>query len=360
MRKSSHTVLLFRFSLIFTEAEISRELMYRVVGLREILTLRVVSKRVYGTLSVKGQVMRSRVLSIASVAFLTISLTVFPTFVAASNLNTDNPEERTEYLETQINVLLDDVNDELGGRNLRVAKVKKYLTELLDLSSERSQYNIKAAFGRQHRKSGDIESQYADCSKLSNDELIHQLHRLVDNHHSIGYREARTEMFGNLDNFDGYVECIYTGRKLKTNKIPDPSNMNCEHTWPQSQGATGVARTDMHHLFCTDSKSNSIRSSLPFGHVNNSTWSNGGSSRGNGNFEVRKENRGNTARAKFYFAIRYGKRIGSKEESALKQWHNEDPVDDAERARNAGIEETQKNRNPFIDHPEFVGQISDF
>jgi len=303
---------------------------------------------------------RSRVLSIAAVAFLTVSFTIFPAFVAASNFSTDNPEERTEYLERQINVLLDDVNDGLGGRDLKIAQVKKYINELIDLSSERNKYNMSAAKARHERKGFDLEAEYANCANLHNDELIDVLHRLVDNHHSIGYREARTEMFGNLDNFDGYVECVYTGRKLKTHTIPDSNDMNCEHTWPQSQGATGVARTDMHHLFCTDSKSNSIRSSLPFGNVNHSTWSNGGSSRGNGNFEVRKENRGNTARAKFYFAVRYGKRIGSKEEAALKQWNDEDPVDDAERARNAGVEKTQKNRNPFVDHPEFVGQISDF
>jgi len=217
-----------------------------------------------------------------------------------------------------------------------------------------------AAKARSERKGFDLETEYADCANLNNNQLIDALNRLVNNHHSVGYREARTEMFGNHDNFDGYVECVYTGRKLKTDKIPDHTDMNCEHTWPQSQGATGVARTDMHHLFPTDSKSNSIRSSLPFGHVTHSTWSNGGSRRGNGNFEVRKENRGNTARAKFYFSIRYNRRIGSTEEAALKQWHNEDPVDDAERARNDEIEKTQKNRNPFVDHPEFVGQITDF
>jgi len=65
-------------------------------------------------------------------------------------------------------------------------------------------------------------------------------------------------------------------------------------------------------------------------------------------------------RAKFYFAIRYGKRIGSSEEKTLKQWHNEDPVDENELKRNASVEEIQKNRNPFVDHPEFVNKIQDF
>ena len=285
---------------------------------------------------------------------------MIPTILTATNFSIDNPEERTEYLQKQISELLNDINDDLGEGSLKVAQVKEFINELIDLSSERNQYNLTAAKARHDRKGLNIDAEYAECANYHNDELIDVLHRLVDNHRSIGYREARYEMFAKLDNVDGYVECVYTGRMVKTAKIPKPSNMNCEHTWPQSQGATGVARTDMHHLFPADSKSNSVRGNLPFGLVDIPTWSEGGSNRGDDNFEVRQENRGNTARAKFYFAIRYGKRIGSEEEATLKQWHNEDPVDDPERARNTGIEETQKNRNPFIDHPEFVGQIADF
>ena len=77
-------------------------------------------------------------------------------------------------------------------------------------------------------------------------------------------------------------------------------------------------------------------------------------------FEVRKEQRGDTARAKFYFSMRYKKSIGPKEESVLRRWNDEDPVDAREMTRNDGIEEVQKNRNPFVDHPEFISQISDF
>ncbi|PKK87246.1 MAG: hypothetical protein CVV63_01700, partial [Tenericutes bacterium HGW-Tenericutes-8] len=44
--------------------------------------------------------------------------------------------------------------------------------------------------------------------------------------------------------------------------------------------------------------------------------------------------------------------------SMFLEWHQEDPVDDFERSRNQIIfESNQKNRNPFIDHPEFVGMI---
>jgi endonuclease I len=43
--------------------------------------------------------------------------------------------------------------------------------------------------------------------------------------------------------------------------------------------------------------------------------------------------------------------------STLIEWHENDPVDDFEMNRNNVIESIQGNRNPFIDHPEFVNKI---
>ena len=41
----------------------------------------------------------------------------------------------------------------------------------------------------------------------------------------------------------------------------------------------------------------------------------------------------------------------------LGEWHENDPVSDKEIARNNAIYAIQHNRNPFIDHPEFVYEI---
>lgn len=86
--------------------------------------------------------------------------------------------------------------------------------------------------------------------------------------------------------------------------------------------------------------------------------------------------RGDIARAMFYMAVRYdgdddpdlkdlvlsdcpskdGAKLGYLSE--LLRWHEADPVDSAEIARNSKVcEDYQGNRNPFVDHPEYVSGI---
>lgn len=201
---------------------------------------------------------------------------------------------------------------------------------------------------------------YDPCNGLQDEKLKTELLKIIRNHVPIGYQQAQDEIFTNINNIDGWVECVYTGRKLKTNCEPNASDMNVEHTWPQSLGATGIAKSDLHHLFPSDSRANGIRGNNPFAYVSDPEWEQGGSKSGNRSFEVRPEQRGNTARGMFYFAIRYGKRIDPRQEETLKRWHKEDPVDEAEKERNNKIQNIQHNRNPFIDRPDFVEMISDF
>ncbi|AWV08479.1 endonuclease [Marilutibacter maris] len=187
---------------------------------------------------------------------------------------------------------------------------------------------------------------------------------------------------------------------------------NREHSWPNSLGfgnRTGnlglpnAPYTDTHMLYLTDTGYNSDRGNKPYKNcpsqgscgerVTDAYNGNGGGSGvfpGNSNwtwssgFQVWGARRGDMARAVMYMAIRYegGQDINSGQSepdleltdnanlivatssspaymgllSTLLAWHQADPPDDAERARNDVIYSFQGNRNPFIDHPEWASE----
>ncbi|MDO8332938.1 MAG: endonuclease [Pseudomonas sp.] len=69
--------------------------------------------------------------------------------------------------------------------------------------------------------------------------------------------------------------------------------------------------------------------------------------------EPRDEAKGNVARAIFYMHIEYGLPIFGQLQM-FKQWHQMDPPDADEKARNEKIFELQGTRNRFIDDPTQV------
>jgi hypothetical protein len=215
-----------------------------------------------------------------------------------------------------------------------------------------------------HERYEDL-GEYRAVDGLCDSDFRSALAQLISTNIDLSYRGARFEMFAHLDNVDGQVCGVYIGRCVKTNKIPNPSIMNCEHSWPQSLGAVGIAKDDLHHLFPVDSKVNSRRSNFPFCIVANVRWSDGGSKYGTDEdgdrcFEPRVEHRGELSRAMLYFALRYDKEIDQKQEELFRRWNNKYAVDEVEERRNEQIDELQHNRNPFVDIPEFVDLISDF
>ena len=201
---------------------------------------------------------------------------------------------------------------------------------------------------------------------LTGKTLRAKLLSLVANHNAVGYIRARTLMYSQLDLRQGKLECVYSGRQVMTNgRMPTPTEMNCEHTWPQSWGAVGEAKSDLHHLFPVSPVVNSTRNNSAYGWVREPDWEEGGSKIGLDDagkrvLEVRMKQRGNSARAMFYFAVRYDGEIDHPLEAVLKTWNRQDPPDDEERTRNEAISEIQANRNPFVDCPSLVDQISDF
>ncbi|WII73915.1 endonuclease [Bdellovibrio sp. 22V] len=206
-------------------------------------------------------------------------------------------------------------------------------------------------------------------------------------HQAIGYTAARVFLLGNYylvkDGNNGYaVHDVYCDTDRTRNdfrgsppapgKIPDNNVINVEHTWPQShftrKHPDDVQKSDLHHLFPTDSQLNSIRGNNMFGEVSKDLLDlkcpasryGIGTAGSEEVFEPPKNHQGNVARALFYFSIRYDLPIDPREENVLRKWNHEDPVDEEEMRRNNEIFKVQGNRNPFVDYQELADRISDF
>lgn len=169
------------------------------------------------------------------------------------------------------------------------------------------------------------------------------------------------------------VYCHLTFRDISPRRMPSHTDINIEHTWPQSRFSLRANRSfqkaDLHHLYPTESRSNSIRGNHYFSEVANDmgVGSNCYDSRfgydtrtGQEVFEPPQDHKGNVARALFYFSIRYDITIPPHEEMYLRMWNYADPVDADEMKRNNVVQSFQGNRNPFIDDPEYADLISDF
>ena len=173
-------------------------------------------------------------------------------------------------------------------------------------------------------------------------------------------------IFSKIDNHKGKVCSVYSLNEcLKTTQVPDHRRMNIEHTWPKSLGATGIARSDMHHLFPTNSRINSIRSSHPFCNVVEVIRDEDGSKLGRDEsgtmcFEPPSYHKGNVARAIFYFAVKYDYKLDAAQEETLRKWHKDDPVVNADLVRNQAVFNFQRNSNLFIEYPQLVSKIEDF
>jgi endonuclease I len=189
---------------------------------------------------------------------------------------------------------------------------------------------------------------------------------------------------------DGTANYYFTHNTDKCGSYSSEGNCyNREHTFCDSWlGAASPQRSDAHHILPTDGYVNNRRSSYPHGKVGTATWtSSNGSKLGNADpstgysgtvFEPIDEFKGDFARMYFYVATRYESKIagwvgnGSAGEilagntypayktwfyTMMVQWADQDPVSQKEITRNNAIYAAQKNRNPYIDHPELVDYI---
>ncbi len=231
-------------------------------------------------------------------------------------------------------------------------------------------------------RAGDHHEYYWEIGDESGEALIRALHeRVQKNHKANGYSQARRYLYNEVENKDGAVTTLYSGlmipgRGMDYKEKGDQNRdgytgdfVNCEHVWPQSKfGKASPMRADMHHLYPTLAMPNNKRGSYPFGMVKNPSYETSfGSRLGGHQYEPANPAKGNVARAVFYFVTRYYREnIFQKTNSndffksrlaMLMQWHEQDPPDEWEKRRNEQIFKYQRNRNPFIDHPEFVQRI---
>ena len=165
---------------------------------------------------------------------------------------------------------------------------------------------------------------------------------------------------------------------------------NREHTLPKTyfggQSAVPMAN-DAHFVIPSDYFVNSKRSNFPYGETNSASWtSTNGTKLGNCSFpgyvgtifEPINEFKGDIARMQLFFVTRYESRLASFVQyqtasspldgttnrgfhqwfvNLMLKWAAQDPVSQREIDRNNAVYARQNNRNPFIDHPEWIPMI---
>ncbi len=235
------------------------------------------------------------------------------------------------------------------------------------------------------------------------------LHQIIDDHTRFPYTSSGTDTWNILELADqdpanaANILDVYRNRSyVKFGGGNGPYNR--EHTWPNSYGfpndsGTNYPYTDCHQLFLCDVGYNSDRANKPFDDcgpgatervtdVNDGEGGPGHSNWFNATYWQTWDGRlGDVARAVLYLDVRYAGGThgvtGAAEPdliltddpalivstggnapvaymgllSTLLQWHVADPPDARERARNDVVYSFQGNRNPFIDHPQWVSGI---
>jgi endonuclease I len=261
------------------------------------------------------------------------------------------------------------------------------------------------------------EGYYDTVDRSSPQAMRDSLHKIIDDHQRFPYTSSVTDTWDILEiadeNQDNENQIITIYRNASYAKQGGGNSFyNREHSWPKSYGfpndnSSNYPYTDTHHLFLADDGYNSSRSNKPYNNchasctekvteINNGRGGVGGDYPGDSNWtegsltqgiwEVWPGRRGDVARAQMYMDVRYEggthgvtgaaepdliltdnldlidqSNTGENESvaymgmlSVLLQWHAEDPIDEIEMQHHEAAASFQGNRNPFIDHPEWV------
>ncbi|MGM9523485.1 MAG: endonuclease, partial [Faecousia sp.] len=222
---------------------------------------------------------------------------------------------------------------------------------------------------------------YENLSSQTGSTLLNTLQNLMTSTHSktTTYDDCKTNAYKtDCQNGDGTVVLLYTSyAAAQSNFSASAPGWNREHVWPQSLGgfSTSGAGADMHHIRPDDVTTNSKRGNNKYGEVTSGTEATGstlvsgmsGGLYGGGYFEPLDNVKGDVARICLYVYTRYnGIYTGTSDITnvfsdidTLLSWCELDPVDTWEMGRNVVVENTQGNRNVFIDYPELAWNLFD-
>lgn len=241
---------------------------------------------------------------------------------------------------------------------------------------------------------GQIPPGYYDPAQgLTGLPLKATLNDIIQDHVEFPYSSTGTDVWDILKETDRdtidptKVICLYSGFTRDAALEYDNGNgWSREHVWAKSHGNFGTALgpgTDVHHLRPADQTVNAARNNRWFAACNEPYVDGDGptgsfTSSSQWIWQPRDEVKGDVARMLFYMAVRYEGENGELDLelidsipsdnnlalplhaklSDLLLWHQQDPVSNWERNRNDIIYYNyQNNRNPFIDHPEYVTEI---
>ena len=228
---------------------------------------------------------------------------------------------------------------------------------------------------------------YDGAAGLSGGPLKTVLHEIVRGHTVIPYAQLHAPLARLHEDPTNPANVILLYSLDSVAKGTDfiTATWNREHAWPRSRGnadESGPDDSDLHYIWPCYDAVNSTRGNLIY---DLSSTSDPGfrapghplaprTSLDSDSWEPPPGQRGALARCLFYVAVRYdgddaatsdmelvsypasGSQMGNL--NTLLRWHAEEPVDEGERRRNDLIFSAyQGNRNPFIDHPEWVALI---
>ncbi len=243
---------------------------------------------------------------------------------------------------------------------------------------------------------------YDDAQGLSGEQLKTALFNIIDNHDVQSYSYIWISFESTDPKPNGKVWDMYSdvpggtppyeynfGDDQCGNYSGEGDCYNREHSFPKSWfNDASPMYSDLFQIVPTDGYVNGQRSNWPYGEVNSASWTSQNGSKVGSNstsgysgtvFEPIDEYKGDFARIYFYMATRYEEQIASWENNSsnsdaaldgtsypcyeewylnlLLDWHQNDPVSQKEIDRNNEIYDIQDNRNPYVDHPEYVNQV---